>query len=218
MNRPITVLIADDHPIFRKGLRQIIEAEGEGLRIVSEASDGEIAVQRLEELRPDVAVLDVDMPKKNGLDVARETRARKIPTHLIFLTMHKEEDLFDEAMDAGIQGYVLKENAASDIVAAIRAAAQGEPYISPSISGFLVQRGDRIKALERKAPGLETLTPTERKVLRLVGTNKTSKEIADELVMSYKTVENHRTNIARKLNLHGSHALLKFAIENKSLL
>lgn len=217
MKKEISVLIADDHPIFRKGLRQIVE-EGEGLKVVSEVADGELASQRLKELRPDVAVLDMDMPKMNGLDVARTAKSDKLPTCLIFLTMHREEDLFNEAMDLGVQGYVLKENAASDIVAAIETVVRGGHYISPSISGFLIQRSDRVKSLERAMPGLDSLTLTERKVLKLVGTNKTSKEIAEELAMSHKTVENHRTNIANKLNLHGSHALLKFAIENKSLL
>jgi DNA-binding NarL/FixJ family response regulator len=217
MKKEITVLIADDHPIFRKGLRQIVE-EGEGLKVVSEVADGELASQRLEELKPDVAVLDMDMPKMNGLEVARKAQTARLSTYLIVLTMHKEEDLFNEAMNLGVQGYVLKENAASDIVAAIGTVARGGHFISPSISGFLIQRSDRVKALEKAMPGLDSLTPTERKVLKLVGTNKTSKEIAEELSMSHKTVENHRTNIAHKLNVHGSHALLKFAIENKSLL
>jgi DNA-binding NarL/FixJ family response regulator len=216
MKKEITVLIADDHPIFRKGLRQIVE-EGEGLMIVAEVADGETALQRMTELRPTVAILDVDMPKKNGLQIAASAQQAKLPTRLVFLTMHREEDLFNEAMDAGVQGYVLKENAASDIVSAIHAVAAGKHYISPSISDFLVQRSDRVKSLERTVPGLNQLTPTERKVLKLVGSNMTSKAIAEELSMSYKTVENHRTNIAHKLNLHGSHALLKFAIENKSL-
>jgi DNA-binding NarL/FixJ family response regulator len=132
--------------------------------------------------------------------------------------MYKEEDMFNEAMNIGVKGYVLKENAVSDIVDSIKIVASGRYFISPIISEFLVSRSDRVRSLLKKKPQLETLTATERRVLRLISEINTSKEIADYLHISYKTVENHRSNICTKLDIHGSHSLLKFAIENKDVL
>jgi DNA-binding NarL/FixJ family response regulator len=213
----LQVLVADDHPLFRKGLIQAINVE-QTIEIVGEVGDGKQALQTVEELKPDIIVLDIEMPSMNGLEVAREIIKRKLPVDIVILTMYKEEDIFNEAMDLGVKGYVLKESAVSDIVQSIKTVANGRYYLSPSISEFLVNRSDRARTLLKKRPQLENLTTTERKVLRLISSNKTSKEIADDLHISYRTVENHRSNICNKLEIHGSHALLKFAIENKSLL
>jgi DNA-binding NarL/FixJ family response regulator len=213
----LRVLIADDHPIFRKGL--IIAIEGDSaIEIVGEAGDGQQALRLAEELVPDVIVLDIEMPELNGLQVAEEIMKRRLPVDIIILTMYKEEDMFNEAMNIGVRGYVLKENAVSDIVDSIKIVASGRYFLSPNISTFLVSRSDRTRSLLKRKPQLENLTPTERKVLRLISENKTSKEIGDNLTISYKTVENHRSNICNKLEIHGSHSLLKFAIENKAVL
>ena len=211
------VLIADDHPIFRRGLKEVIESAG-GFQVVAEASNGEQAIQRIEEFHPPVALLDVDMPLMNGFDTARAVQKKQLPTYIIFLTMHTEEDLFNEAMDLGVRGYVLKENAANDILESIRVVAAGGYYISPHISQYLIARNNRTKSFTKKTPGLDQLTSTERRILSLIAENNTSKEIAEKLFISYKTVENHRTNIAKKLDLRGSHRLLKFALENKAML
>jgi DNA-binding NarL/FixJ family response regulator len=213
----IKIIIADDHPIFRKGLLLAIGSE-HSIEIVGEAGDGLQALYLVEKLRPDVIVLDIEMPGLNGLQVAGEIIRRQLPSHIIFLTMYKEEDMFNEAMNLGVKGYVLKESAVNDITDAIKTVADGQNYTSPSISEFLVSRGDYGSSLLKKKPQLDNLTPMERKVLRLIAVNKTSKEIGDELHISHRTVENHRANICNKLEIHGSHSLLKFAIEYKTVL
>jgi DNA-binding NarL/FixJ family response regulator len=217
MTGPITIIIADDHPLFRKGLRQAIEAEP-SFRILDEANDGETALRKIIELQPMIAILDIDMPGKNGFEVVKEVTKRSLPVSIIFLTMYKEEDMFSAAMDLGIKGYVLKENAGSDIIEAIQAVAEGRYYISPLISDFLVRRGEQSRLVRKQHPLLESLTPAERRILKFISQNSTSKQIAEILHISPKTVENHRLNIVKKLNLQGAHSLLKFALENKSSL
>ena len=213
----LKLLIADDHPLFRKGLIQALGAD-HSVEIVGEASDGQQALSLAEELAPDVVVLDIEMPVLSGLQVAQEIIKRKLPVEIVFLTMYKEEDIFNEAMELGVKGYVLKESAVSDIVNSIKSVVAGRHFISPSISEFLINRSDRVRSLLKKNPRLENLTVTERKVLRLISENKTSKEIGDCLNISFRTVENHRSNICNKLKIHGSHSLLKFAIENRMVL
>jgi DNA-binding NarL/FixJ family response regulator len=213
----LRVLIADDHPVFRKGLILAVGAES-SIEIVGEAGNGNDALRLSEELLPDVIVLDIEMPGMTGLQVAEEIIKRHLPVDIVFLTMYKEEDMFNEAMDMGVKGYVLKESAVIDIVNSIKTVANGRYFLSPSISEHLVTRSDRARLLMKKKPQLENLTKTERKVMRMISENKTSKEIGEELNTSFRTVENHRSNICNKLEIHGSHALLKFAIENKSSL
>jgi DNA-binding NarL/FixJ family response regulator len=209
------ILIADDHPIFRRGLRQVIESEA-GLTVVAEADDGAKALDLIRDLKPDIAILDIHMPEMSGFDLARRVFGEGIAVEVIFLTMHKAEDLFNAAMDMGVKGYVLKDSAVTDIVGGIRAALKGDPFISPQLSAFLLRRSARREELRQSAPGLDDLTPTERRVLRMLAEYKTSKQIADELFISSRTVDNHRANISQKLGLRGSHALMKFAIEHKS--
>ena len=210
----IRVVIADDHPIFRKGLRELIE-DDPGILVVGEAEDGAAAFDRLQTLKPDVAVLDIGMPKKDGFQLAREVRAAELPVAIIFLTMYKEEDALNRALDLGVKGYVLKDSAAADIVEAIKSVVAGRHYISPSISSYLVTRSARAAEPAGKS-WLRSLTPTERRILKLIAEKKTSKEIGSELFVSSRTVDNHRASICLKLDLHGSNALLKFALEHKS--
>jgi len=217
MTSTISVVIADDHPLFRKGLRQSIE-EDASLRIVGEAGNGADALRLIEERMPDVAVLDIDMPEMRGLQVAKEVQKKKLFVGLIILTIYREEDMFNEAMDSGVRGYVMKETAVIDLLEAIKAVAIGKYYFSPAVAGHLMGRSQRAKHLLTVKPSLSDLTPAEQRILKLIALNKTSKEIADDLSISYRTVESHRTNIATKLNIHGSHSLLKFALENKSAL
>ena len=211
----IRVLIADDHPIFRKGLRELIEEEP-GLAVVGEAEDGVAAFERIQSLAPDVAVLDIGMPKMNGFAVAERVKASGLGAKIIFLTMYKEWDAFNRALDLGVKGYLLKDSAAAEIADSIKRVEAGELYISPVISSFLINRLAKADALVATHPGLQTLTPTENRILRLIAEKKTSKEIADELSVSSRTVDNHRANICQKLNLRGGNALLKFALEHKS--
>jgi DNA-binding NarL/FixJ family response regulator len=215
--KKISLLIADDHPVFRQGLRNIIESDP-GFQVLREAADGAEALRLIRELKPDVAILDLDMPQMTGIEVVRALRSGDNRTEVVVLTMHKEEDVFNEAIDAGAKGYVLKESAVPDILNSIRAAAEGRHYISPDISDFLMRRRNAVDAFAARTPGLSLLTLSERRILRLVAASKTSKEIADELGVSARTVENHRANIGAKLNLRGIHSLVKFAFEHRGVL
>jgi DNA-binding NarL/FixJ family response regulator len=211
----IKVITADDHPIVRQGLRLMIEAD-KSLQIMAQAGDGESALELIEEHQPDVAVLDIDMPKMDGFQVVRELQRKNIEIGIVFLTMHGEEEMFQAAMDLGVKGYVLKDSATTDIVNSIKAVADGRPFISPSLSALLLNRRRRADELEKEQPGLHLLSPTEFKILKLIAEDKTSKEIGELLFISHRTVETHRTNICRKLDLHGSLALVKFAVTHKS--
>ncbi len=217
MKPAVSIVIAEDHPLFRKGLGDALR-EDTSLTVVGEADTGVEALRLIEELLPDVALLDIDMPGMNGLQVARTVQTRNLYVAVIMLTIYREEDMFNEAMDAGVRGYVLKETAVLDVLDAIKRVTLGDYYFSPTIAGYLVGRSRRAKELLARKPDIQTLSPSERRILRMVAHNLTSKEIADTLHISYRTVETHRTNIAAKLNLHGTHSLLKFALENKSAL
>jgi DNA-binding NarL/FixJ family response regulator len=217
MNKTITVLIADDHPIFRKGLREVL-SEDPAIKLVADVADGLAALQKIRELKPQAAVLDLDMPHMNGLQVAKKVSELKLPVAVVILTMHKEEMLFNEAMNAGIPGFLLKENAASDLLNCIHAVAGGQPFISPALSSFLLNRKMGARQLITEKPELEKLTPAELRILKLIAEDLTSKEIAERLGISAHTVENHRAKICERLNLRGSHSLLKFAYDNKSRL
>jgi DNA-binding NarL/FixJ family response regulator len=213
----IKVLIVDDHPLFRQGLRQVIVADSR-FELIAEAGDGIAALQLIQEKKPDVAALDVNLPGLSGLEIASKLQGKRLPTRIIILTMYKEEETFNRAMDLGVTGFVLKENAVEDILNGIAAVAKGEHYLSPSISGYLVRRRSRAESLAAKKPGLEDLTKAELRILKLIADKKTSREIAAELFISPRTVEAHRANISTKLELRGSHSLLLFAIENRAAL
>jgi len=211
VSNAIRILIADDHPVVRKGLRMAIE-EDAGLAIVAEAAEGEAALALIETLLPQVAVLDVDMPKLDGFGVARQVRKKQLPVEVIFLTMHAQEDLLRAALELGARGYILKDSALLEIVAAVRAVAAGQPYLNSILTLRLLQRQSLAPAQNSPA---DRLTPTERRIVQLIASDKSSKEIGAELSIHYRTVENHRTNICRKLGLEGANALLRFALQNK---
>ncbi len=215
MGNDIRVLIADDHPIFRQGLRLIIEAHRD-LTVVAEATDGAQAIERLQNGDIDVAVLDVTMPIKDGFAVAREAREHRLAAALVFLTMHKDAHYLNAALDLGVPGYVLKDNATTEIVDCVRTVAGGGEYISPTLSSFLIRRRSRAASLTAQKPALEQLTTAELRVLRLVADGLTSREIAAQLGVGVRTVEHHRNNVAAKLELRGSHALVKFAVKHQS--
>ncbi len=212
---PITVLIADDHPIFRRGLCDIIAADA-ALRLVGEAADGEQAWQVIQKLQPAVAVLDIHMPKRSGIQIAQLLSRPRLPVALVILTMDAEEALLNEALNLGVKGYLLKETAVTDLLQAIHQVAVGGCYISPALSGALLRRNADREALQEQKLGLAALTPTERQILKLVAEDRTSKEIAELLKCSVRTVETHRQNISHKLELSGSHSLLRFAFDHKA--
>lgn len=215
MKTEIRIVIADDHPLFRKGLRSAIESDP-SLKVVAEAEDGETALKQIQTLQPEVAILDVTMPQMDGFEVMRAIQADSLPVAVIFLTMHDDDRFLNAALNHGAKGYVLKDSAVNDVLACIRAVTRGRSFISPQLSSYLLNRHAGANSLTERWPGLNNLTATERKVLRLIAANKTSKEIADELCIAEGTVSKHRENICTKLELHGAHALLNFAIEHKS--
>ena len=217
MKRKVKVILADDHPVYRDGLRQMLAADPE-IELLCETDNGAEALNLARALKPDVLLLDVDMPQMSGVEVARARQQSRDTFEIVFLTMHREEDLFNEAMDLDVKGYVLKDSAAADIRNAVRSVAEGRPYLSPSLSEFMLHRAAGAEALRRSQPGLDDLTASERRILKLIASDRTSKEIANELGLSPRTVENHRSNICAKLNIRGSHALLKFAFDNRSKL
>ena len=166
-NKKIRILIADDHPVFRSGLMKIIETDQE-IEIIGQADNGDTALNKILELNPDIALLDIDMPKMTGIQVLKELKKRKINIKTIFLTVYSDESIFDEAMNIGILGYVLKDSAISDIIDCIKSVASGKYYITPSLSDFLANRRDKLKRLEENKPSLNKLTKTEMNVLILL--------------------------------------------------
>ena len=217
MKQEVTVLIVDDHPLLRHGLREVI-GHNSRFKIVGEASDGEEALRQLACLKPHIAILDIDMPRLNGLETIRAVRQLPFPVEVIILTMYKEEDMFNAAMDLGAKAYVLKENAANDILMALDKVDRGEGFVSPLMLEAGQRRSDRVRELLLSKPQIESLTPAERRILKLVGEDYTSKEIASRLNLSVRTVDNHRQHICDKLKLHGTHGLLKFAFDNSAYL
>lgn len=214
-DREIRVLIADDHPIFRRGLRLVIEGEP-GLTVVAEVADGLDALSAVRSQQPEIAVLDVDMPGLDGFAIARAIEQEQLPTRVLFLTMHKEEDMLHEALRLKVQGYVVKDSAVTEIVGGIRAVMAGGSFISPALSNEMVARiRQNAELLTAKPNSLQELTPSERQILKLIAEHKTNKEIAGALFISHRTVENHRANICQKLDLRGTHALLRFALDHK---
>jgi DNA-binding NarL/FixJ family response regulator len=215
MKTEIKIMIADDHPIFRQGLRQVIQTDP-AIKIVAEADDGETTLERLPQCGAEVLVLDVDMPNKDGFEVVKDIRSQRLPVAVIFLTMHKDERFFNAALDLGVKGYVLKDSAVTEIIESIRTVAGGKEYVSPALTSFLLNRSRRAAALVVEQPGLAQLSPTERRILKLLAEYKTNKEVAEELCLSPRTVEHHRANICEKLEIKGPHALLKFAVAHQS--
>ncbi len=199
------ILIADDHPMFRQGLKTLLEREG--FEVVGEAADGHEAARLARQLNPSIAVLDLGMPSLNGIEAARDIYKRAPGTQVVLLTMYEDDAYVLEALRAGIRGYVLKAQATSDLIAAIREVLRGAVYLSPGISEAV------INAYMSKAElPPDPLTDRERQVLQLVAEGNTTKQIASTLGVSVKTAESHRTRMMQKLAIHETASLVRYAI------
>lgn len=214
---PISVLIADDHPILLRGLSDLIQSD-ERYKVVSQAENGAKALHDLKELKPDVAVLDIVMPELSGLDVVREANKGTVNTEFIILTGHSDEKYFNQAMNLGVKGYLLKPNATDLLMECLRAVTDGKFFVAPEFSRLLIQKREKTVSFMKKYPQAKELTPAEWRILKLVSENKTNKEIAGELFLSHKTVENYKYNISAKLGLKGRNRLLRFVVENRVVL
>ncbi|HUI73624.1 MAG TPA: response regulator transcription factor [Candidatus Acidoferrum sp.] len=202
---PIRILLADDHALVRQGLNSLLEREG--FQVVGQAADGQEAIREVELLHPDVAIMDISMPGFNGLNAAREL-ARSFPkVKTILLTQHDEEQYVSEALEAGVKGYVLKSQAASDLLHAIRQVSRGQVYLSPGVSRAVMET---CRSKTEKS-GIR-LTLRERQVLQLIAEGKSTKEVASLLGISVKTAESHRTRLMQKLDIHETASLVRYAV------
>ena len=201
----IRVFIAEDHLMVRQSLRALLDREG--FEVVGEASNGPEAVKAVGEARPDVVVMDICMPIMNGIDTARELSHRSPGAKAVLLTRHDDDQFVLAALRAGARGYVLKSQAASDLSHAIKQVSRGELYLSPGVSKVVMDA-----FLSQGALPVDRLTAREREVLRLIGEEKTTKEIAAALDISVKTAESHRTRLMHKLDIHATAGLVRYAI------
>ena len=208
----IRVMIADDHTILREGLRKLLSEE-EDINVVGEAADGNEAIRRAEELKPDVILLDLAMPGLNGIATAKRLRNVVGTAKILILTVHQEEEYVYETLRAGASGYVLKDAAAPDLVDAIRKAARGEVYLSPDVSRLVVKEDGQGRG-EIKTVSQE-LTNREREICKLLAEGHTVPEIATMIGISRKTVDVHKTRLMKKLDIHNRAELVKYAIQNK---
>lgn len=201
------LLLADDHTLVRQGLKSFLERQG--FQVACEASNGQEALQMAAKEQPDVAIMDISMPLLNGIDAARELKKSVRKTKVIMLTKHGEDTYVTEALRAGVSGYVLKNQVANDLVHAIQEVCRGSLYLSPGISRAVV--GAYLSKSDSQA---DPLSARERQVLQLVGEGKSTKEVAKQLGLSVKTIESHRARLMRKLDLHQTAGLVRYAIRH----
>jgi DNA-binding NarL/FixJ family response regulator len=209
---PLRILVADDHHVVRTGLRALLESKT-GWRVCAEAANGREAVEKANEFRPDVAVLDIGMPLLNGVEATRQIRKVSPGTQVLILTMHDSEHMIQGVLDAGARGYILKDDADRNLLAEVEALRKHKPYLSSRVSAA-VSNTTLPDAPEGERPA-RRLTPREREIVQLLAEGKSNKEIAGYLNISVKTAETHRANIMLKLNFHSVTELVRYAVKNK---
>jgi two-component system response regulator NreC len=210
----IRVLLADDHTLFRQGVRTLLSAESD-MEVVDEAADGISAVEKAAEAKPDVVLMDIGMPGPSSFETTRQIRRNRPETKVLFLTMYDDEDYLVEGMQVGGSGYVLKDSPAAQLVAAVRDVHHGGSYLSPRMLSQLVDDfRTRVNSTDR-VPRFSTLTPREKEVLKMLAEGNSVKEIAGQLNLSVKTVEAHKFNLMRKLDIHNKAQLVQYAIQKK---
>jgi len=208
------VLIGDENSLCRRALHMLLREDGR-FEILAEVGNADLAQRLILDQKPDIAVLDSSLPGLSGAELADFLKLQCSQTKLVMLGSQKDEKLFNRAISLGIRGYVLKQNAADEILGCLGAVAQGESFVSPALTDLLLQRRSRSETLERLKPGLKRLTIAERRILKLIGQGKTSLEIATECGISPRTVDSHRSHICEKLGLCGTNRLLRFALEHR---
>jgi two-component system response regulator NreC len=210
----IRILLADDHTLFRQGVRTLLASETD-MEVVGEAADGTAATERAAELKPDVVLLDIGMPGPSSFETTRQIKRNRPETKVLFLTMYDDEDYLLEGMEVGANGYVLKDSPAIQLVAAVRDVYRGGSYLSPRMLSQLVNDfRTRVKTTDR-TPRFASLTPREKEVLKMLAEGNSVKEVATQLVLSVKTVEAHKFNLMRKLDIHNKAHLVQYAIQKK---
>jgi len=212
MDKKVRIVLAEDHTILREGLRALLSADTK-FEIVGEAADGRQAVRAVEKLGPDLVMMDLSMPRMTGMDAIREIKKRYPATKIIALTVHKTEEYLRTTLQAGANAYVLKDATRDELLMAIENVLQGKTYLSPGVSQKVIE--GYLEGKESSLPGstLGLLSPREREVLKLIAEGYKNKEIAADLCISLKTVEKHRANLMKKLDLHNAAALTAYAIE-----
>ena len=209
-----TIVLADDQPMFRLGLRRAINIESQ-FEIIGEADDGVSALELIAWLKPQIAVMDWRIPRLSGPEIVRRLNAHKLETRTVMLSRHVEKDPFNEAFDAGVNGYVLKGSRTSELLQCLESVLAGDLYLSPQLWQMLAIRVRNTTRLREEKPGLEELTVMQRAVLRRISNRKPSSTIATELGVSRSTIDLHRRNLMRKLELEGRYALVQFALRHK---
>ena len=213
MAEPFSILLADDHVMFRRGIRRIIQSIGD-VEVVGEASDGFELLELLKKTAPDLIVLDISMPNLRGLEATREIKIINPGVKVLILTMHKDREYLYHAFSAGAEGYLLKEDADSELISAIDTLRKGGTYISPLLSPQLADLFmEKAQPARKSGPPGESLTIREREIIKLIAEGKSSKEIGGLLFISSRTVQHHRANIMRKLNIRKTADLVKYAIQ-----
>ena len=210
--RKQTIVIAEDYTILREGLRSLISSNPD-FEVVAEAGDGQEAINFVEKLKPDLILMDLSMPRMNGMDAIREIRRRVPETKIVVLTIHKTEEYILEALKAGADGYVLKDVTHDELIMAAKNVLRGKRYLSPGISETVLEGYLQGRKTVKHQTSWETLTHREREVLKLIAEGHRNKEIAEYLCISVKTIDRHRSNLMKKLDLHNVSALTALAIE-----
>ena len=212
-----TILIADDHPLVLSGVRRELE-DIEEFEIIAQSGNGGEALNLISNMHPDIAILDFQMPGLNGIEIAKSLREQNSKTKVILLTMHNEKQIFFKALEVGIEGYLLKDDAVLDIVEAVRSVVAGREFVSKNLTGLMLEKLKGQGVSDKNGNLISELTATEKQVLSLIAELSTNEEISDQLFISRRTVENYKVNLAKKLELGGARDLLKFSIENKKYL
>lgn len=208
----IRVLIAEDHLMVRAGIRALLEKAGD-IHVMGEASNGQEAIEMTESLKPDVLIMDIMMPRLNGIQAAENIRDMKLPTHVLLLSMYSDEGFVHQALQCGVKGYVLKSSVSDELLWAVRAVASGKTYLSDPISEIVVESAINPHSALQDTDPLSNLSPREKEILQLIAEEYTSAEIAKMLFISEKTVEKHRTKLMEKLNVRNLAGLVRLAVK-----